>query len=308
MPSYRIGLDLGGTKLLGIVTDPDHTVVKRRKQALANITAVTDMIDVIAELFEELSNGLDSREIDAVGLALPSPVDPERGLAKSLTAFGWKNVPVGELLMERLGRRVKLGNDVNLATLAEFRLGAGRGARSLYTFYPGTGLGGGYIHNGKLVLGTNHTAAEVGHMVVQIDGPRCNCGQTGCLEAIVSNAGFRRMVAQAVEEGRTTVLSSTDRYTSETIVSAWEAGDEVVREILSFQAKTLGIGIANVINITGVERIIIGGDVYRRLWDDLYPMVRSRAEAHAIGGGMEGVVICLNALGAEAPALGATLL
>ncbi|NOZ04278.1 MAG: ROK family protein [FCB group bacterium] len=308
MAKYHIGLDLGGTKLLGIVTDGAYQIRQRRKKLLPRIATIDDLIKVIVEFYHQLAADLPPEELISVGLALPSPVNPRRGLAKSLTAFGWKDVPIGMLLQEKLNHPVSLGNDVNLATLAEFRLGAGRDMSSLFTFYPGTGLGGGYIQNGELVYGYNYTAAEVGHMVVQIDGPVCGCGQRGCLEAIVSNYGFRRMFREALARGETSMLTSNNGFSSDQLVAAWNKGDAVVRDILSFQARALGIGIANVINITGVECIIIGGGLYHALQKDLLPIVIQQAAAHSLGDGLEGVEIRLNELSEEAPALGAILL
>ncbi len=308
MSEYNIGLDLGGTKLLGIVADSRYKILHRRKKLLPRISTIDDLLDVIVEFYNQLAAVLPAGKLVSVGLALPSPVDPHRGLAKSLTAFGWKDVPIGILLKEKLNHPVLLGNDVNLATLAEFRMGAGRGMSSLFTFYPGTGLGGGYIQNGVLVYGYNYTAAEVGHMVVQIDGPICGCGQRGCLEAIVSNYGFKRMFKEALARGETSVLTNSNGFNSEQLANAWHAGDAVVRDILSFQARALGIGIANVINITGVECIIIGGSLYHALQEDLLPIVIRQAADHSLGDGLEGVEIRLNELNEEAPALGAILL
>jgi glucokinase len=242
-----------------------------------------------------------------VGIALPSPVDNELGNAKHLTAFQEKELPVRDMLNERTGVDIKLGNDVNMATLAEYKFGAGRGVSSMFTFYPGTGLGGGYIYEGKLVTGFNFTAAEVGHMVIDIDGPLCKCGRHGCLEAIVSYHGLKTMLGEKFSTGAVSVIDHSSFRASD-IFKAWRKGDPVISELLEYQARALGIGIANVINITGVERIILGGTIYHELQNELLPIIEKNAVKHAIGNGMDDVDILLNELGDEAPALGASML
>ena len=305
--SYRIGLDLGGTKVLGVVTDNDHKVIHRKKHRLSNRADISAVMDQISNVYTALAEQVGDEKIDSVGIALPSPVDNELGHAKHLTAFQEKELPVRDMLKERTGVDVKLGNDVNMATLAEYKFGAGKGVSSLFTFYPGTGLGGGYIYKGKLVTGINSTAAEVGHVVIDIDGPLCKCGRHGCLEAIVSYHGIKTMLSEKLSSGAESVIDHTS-FRAVDIFEAWRKGDQVISELLEYQARALGIGIANVINITGVERIILGGTIYHELQDDLLPIIEKNAVKYAIGNGMDGVDILLNELGDEAPALGASML
>jgi len=305
--SYRIGLDLGGTKVLGVVTDSDNKVVHRKKHRLSNRADISAVMDQISNVYTMLVEHAGDEKIDSVGIALPSPVDNELGYAKHLTAFQEKELPVRDMLKERTGVDVKLGNDVNMATLAEYKFGAGKGVSSLFTFYPGTGLGGGYIYKGKLVTGFNSTAAEVGHVVIHIDGPLCKCGRHGCLEAIVSYHGLKTMLGEKLAAGAVCNIDPSS-FRATDIFDAWRKDDPVVSELLEYQARALGIGIANVINITGVERIILGGTIYRELQDDLLPIIEKNAVKYAIGNGMDGVDILLNELGDEAPALGASML
>ena len=305
--SYRIGLDLGGTKVLGVVTDNDYKVVHMKKHRLSNRADTSAVMDQISTVYTMLVEQNGGKKIDSVGIALPSPVDDELGHAKYLTAFNEKELPVRDMFKERTGVDVKLGNDVNMATLAEHKFGAGKGVSSLFTFYPGTGLGGGYIYKGKLIIGFNYTAAEVGHMVIDIDGPLCKCGRHGCLEAIVSYHGLKTMLDEKLATGAVCNIDPSS-FRATNIFKAWRMGDPVLSELLEYQARALGIGIANVINITGVERIILGGTIYQELQDDLLPIVEKNAAKYAIGNGMDGVDIVMNELGGEAPALGAAML
>jgi glucokinase len=307
MGFYRIGLDLGGTKLLGLITE-NGDILHQDKQVLPRFKDPEELIRFIHRFYLQLTNSFTLGTETSIGLALPGPVDIQTGVVHRLTAFGWEKVPVRDFLEEKLGAKVVIENDVNAATVAEYRVGVGQGAASLFTFYPGTGLGGGYISRGKLIRGLNGTAGEVGHMVVQMDGPECSCGQRGCLEAIVSNRGSKNLVNQFKSRGKDSPLLQKEDLTGDDLIHAWREADPLAREILTYQARTLGIGVANVINITGVDRVIIGGRVFQQLWDELLPIVEERAQQYSIGNGMNGVVLRVNALGENAPALGMTLL
>jgi len=305
MNKYKIGLDLGGTKLLGIIVDGGNNILKTKKIKVQKNITIDQLLDEIVNIYNSLSDGLN---INRLGLAVPSSVQFETGIASFLPAYGWRNVQFKKILENKLGIEVKVENDVNMATLAEFKLGAGIGVKSLYTFYPGTGIGGGYISNGQLVRGNNGTAGEIGHMIVDINGTRCNCGQYGCLETIVSNTAFKRLLKESIANKIYKGKIDPDDAGSSDILEAWNSGDIVLQDLLQYQAKVLGIAIANIVNITGVERIIVGGHFYHVLENQLLHIVDESANKHAIGDGMKGVDILLNKLGPEAPALGATLL
>ena len=305
MNQYKIGLDLGGTKLLGIIVDSGNNILKKKKIKIRKNITIDELLDVIVNIYNTLSDDLD---ISRLGLAVPSSVQFETGIASFLPAYGWRNVQFKKILEDKLGIEVKVDNDVNMATLAEYKIGAGIGVKSLYTFYPGTGIGGGFISDGKLVRGYNGTAGEIGHMVVDINGTRCNCGQYGCLETIVSNTAFKRLLKESKANKIYLGKIDPDIAGSKDILEAWNAGDTILQDLLKYQAKVLGIAIANIVNITGVERIIVGGHFYHVLEDKLLHIVKKSASQHAIGDGMNGVDILLNKLGPEAPALGATLL
>ena len=305
MKNYKIGIDLGGTKLLGIIIDDSYNILNRKKIKIQKNITIDKLIDEIASIYTELSHGL---EIERLGMAVPSPVQFKSGIASFLPAYGWNDVPFKQLIELRTGVEVNVDNDVNMATLAEYKMGAGIGANSLYTFYPGTGIGGGYIYDGQLVRGFNGTAGEIGHMVVDINGTKCNCGQYGCLETIVSNTAFKRLLKESKANKQYFGKIDSDSSGSKDILEAWNLGDTVLQDILKYQAEVLGIAIANIVNITGVERIIVGGHFYHVLKEKLLPIVEVSANKHAIGNGMKNVDILLNKLGSEAPSLGATLL
>ena len=219
MKNNKIGIDLGGTKLLGVLVNSSNSILEKKKIVLPKNITIDNLIEQILSIYFELSHDL---KIETIGLAVPSSVQIGSGIASFLPAYGWKNVPFIQLIKSKIDVDISLDNDVNMATLAEYRMGAGIGVNSLYTIYPGTGIGGGYIVGGKLVRGHNGTAGEIGHMVIDVNGVECKCGQSGCLETIVSNKGFRRLLN---ESKKPSTLESIDNINSENIVEAWHSGD-----------------------------------------------------------------------------------
>lgn len=304
MESVRIGLDLGGSKLLGIIAGNEGRLLHSEKMDVPALSNSHDLADLMGTMVTRIRNGY---AVESVGVSVPGPVAAD-GTVATLVNLGLEHINIRPLLEKRLGVPVRIGNDVNCATLAEYRYGAGRGFHSLFTLYPGTGLGGGYIQNGDLVTGLNGTAGEIGHMVVDINGQRCNCGNKGCLETLVSNIAFRRILKEKGIHDLADIYPGSSLSYGEMTEKAWHDNHPAVRETIMFQAEMMGIGIANIINLMGVDCILIGGNLYRRLGGDLLPLVISKAEEYALGNGLDGVEIKLTSLGAEAPALGTTLL
>lgn len=311
---YLAGIDLGGTKIAATIVSSQLEILTRYQLE----TPPAETFDRIGQaiqtcLVEAIQpSRLSLDDLQAVGVGVPGPVD-QQGCVAVMPNLGLEQVNVAGILGSILGKPVVVENDVNLATLAEFHLGAGVGLQSLYGIIPGTGVGGGYIIDGRIVTGKNNTAGEIGHMVVKMDGARCGCGQKGCLEAYVSRIGFARQLSMAHQEGRESLLmQSSDndfqKISGAAIVSACQAGDPLAHQLLDDQARILGIAVANVVNLTGVEGIVIGGSVYEHLGDELLPTVREIAEQHIIGGGLNGVRLALSRLKGDATTLGAVLL
>lgn len=310
---YIGGIDLGGTKIVAVVSTEEGKILSKDKVS----TPDGNFSDIALTMVQSLTRACSSASISLgnlsdVGVGVPGSVD-EQGNVSVMPNLGLENVAVEVELSKLLGKSVAVENDVNLATLAEYYLGAGQGLNSIYGIVPGTGVGGGYVVNGKIVRGKNGTAGEIGHMVMKIDGPLCGCGHKGCLEAFVSKLGLARELREAVLRGEDSVLmqhqySDFEAVDSQTLRSAWDAGDDLLHRLLKEQARILGVAVSNVVNLTGVEGFVIGGGVYEIFGDVLLPIVRETAERHAIGGGMSDVRIVLSELGGTAVALGAVLM
>jgi len=203
---------------------------------------------VVLRAFSELAHRLIAEHgIERIGLGLPGPLDLRRGRTVFLANMpGWKDVPVVQPLAAAAGLPVALVNDARAFTLGEFQLGAGRGASTMIGVTLGTGVGGGIIVNGQLLLDLNGTAGEIGHQTLEPSGPPCGCGNHGCLEQFASGPAIAR---------------AAGAETAEQVVEAARAGDAVAREALAHAGRYLGIGIANVVLTVAPEAVVIGGGV-----------------------------------------------
>ncbi len=285
---YRMGIDLGGTKILAAVMNTDGAIVgmakKKTKGELGPDVVIKRIVDAAADAASAAKVSL--KAIDGVGVGAPGPVDYETGVVYSAPNLpGWDEIPLGARLQAELGAPVWVDNDVNLGTLGEFSLGAGRGCRHMVGVFVGTGVGGGIVVDGKLHRGARYAAGEVGHMIVQPNGPLCGCGRRGCLEAFASRTAIERTVRAGLAEGRPSILpemlaAEKDRLTSGIIKQALDAQDPLMVEAIAQAQFYLGILVANLVNALDPEKVVFGGGVVEALGDVFLQPVRSTAQSY----------------------------
>ncbi|PKL45309.1 MAG: ROK family protein [Candidatus Riflebacteria bacterium HGW-Riflebacteria-2] len=310
---YYCGIDLGGTKIYSILCDNSGKIVARKKikteAALGFDTVFANLVTCYGELLKKAE--IVDDDVEKIGLAVPSAVNTATGMLLDACNLGWKNVPLARLLSERLKKPVFMDNDVNMGVFGEYSFGEASKFRNVYGIFAGTGVGGGHINNGSINRGKNFTAGEVGHMVVKIDGPECNCGRKGCLEAIAGKAGIiKYMKKQEEKNGFKTMLSeiSPDWRTmvgSAALKECYKKKDALVVKAINRASEALGIAAANIINLIGVEALILGGGVIEEMGSLMMPAIVANAKKYAIAGGAEGVGIIVSKLGDDAVALGA---
>jgi glucokinase len=283
----RGGLDLGGTKIEAIVVDRRHRVRGSARRPTPTSGGPTD---VAAELARAVSDacaqaGIEPPALSGVGVGSPGSVDANTGaVANAGNLPGWRDsFPLAEWLSSELGTTVRVGNDVQLATAAEFRLGAGKPYRSILGVFWGTGVGGGLILDGRPWLGRG-AAGEIGHVVVKAGGRRCPCGRRGCLEAYAGRGAMEARARELAKDGKHTHLfhvmkeRGKTRMTSSVWAHALEKGDKLATELFEEAIDALGVGIASAINLLDVEAVIIGGGLGVRFGA---PTVERIAEAMA---------------------------
>lgn len=285
-----IGLDLGGTNIKGILIDGAgnvHSKTDIATQAGDGPEAVARRMAEMISAFEEAAEKAGRKAI-GVGIGIPGLPEQESGVVVFAPNLGWKNVPLLKFLRAAVSLPVIMENDANAAALGEQWLGAGRGSANMIIITIGTGIGGGLVLDGKLYTGTSGSAGEIGHTVINPQGPLCSCGSRGCLETYTSATAMIRMAREAVKQGKKTCLAAKEKIDARDIVDAAIEGDSAAAEIVSFAAKYLGIGIANMINILNPDKVVIGGGVAGAgdiLFDPLISSVRKwslKAAADAV--------------------------
>ena len=207
---YNICLDVGGTKVLGaIFNEKDEIIYRLKKRSKSGGNAAADVEKVIIDVVEEMirESGIDRKELNAIASCAPGVIDQENGIVLFTPNLPWKDYDIAGAMQKKFGVPFRVGNDVNLGVLGEYHFGAARGYKNIVGLFVGTGMGGGLVLNGQLYTGHLFKAAEYGHMILDPEGPLCNCGQRGCLEAFSSKQGMSAYIRQQVARGRTSLMA-----------------------------------------------------------------------------------------------------
>jgi glucokinase len=266
------GIDLGGTKIQAAIIDDDHNVLGSARRPTPTSGGPKQVAQEMETALRDAANAaeLDPATLGGVGVGSPGTIDAGN-VTSARNLPGWEGTfPLAATLQSALGCQVAVGNDVQVATDAEFKLGAGRLYSSLLGVLWGTGVGGGLILDGKPWTGRG-AAGEIGHVVVEIDGARCTCGRRGCMEAYAGRAAMEEHVGELVKKGRKTDLvklmqeRGRTRMTSGIWARALEHGDKLAGHVLERAVRALGAGIASAVNVLDVEGVIIGGGLGIRL-------------------------------------------
>jgi glucokinase len=268
MPKYNICLDVGGTKVLGaIFNENDEIIFRLKKRSAARGNASADVEAVIIEVVEEMiaQSGIDRKDIHAIASCAPGVIDQDRGVVLFCPNLPWRDYDMGAAMREKFGVPFFVGNDVNLGVLGEYKFGAARGYKNIVGFFPGTGMGGGLILDGKLFTGNQFKAAEYGHMTLDPDGPLCGCGQSGCLEVFSSKRGMSDYIRQQVGRKRPCMLAEDVAnggiFRSKRLKKALAAKDEVAMEAVDRACHYLAIATGNMINTISPDLVIYGGGI-----------------------------------------------
>jgi glucokinase len=308
---YVIGVDLGGTKLLAGALGAGLDVEFRTYRPVLGLDQ-SQLLDMVAEAVDEARSAVDGPVV-GVGFGIPCTIDRRTGVAVQAVNLPLHDIAFADVMRERLGLPVVVDNDANCAVFAEARVGVGQGARDVVLLTIGTGIGSGLVLGGELYRGWVGAAAELGHMVVDMDGPPCqgNCPNWGCLESVASGTALVREVALAVGRRPDTplgrALEEGQALTGPMITEMAHAGDPVARGAIEVIGQRLGVGIANIVNIFNPEVVVIGGGVIAA-GEMLLAPAREVMRERALSPGRDLVRVEAAAFGPEAGMLGAALL
>lgn len=279
MGDYIIGIDIGGSKVLTGIMDQTGQILVRKKEATVSQGHPEEVMDQVQVMVEQMKSELriDTQDILGIGAGVPGPLDFYRGVVLESPNLRWSEYPVGSELSKRLGSKLLLGKDTNVATLGEFHYGCAKKCLNLIYITVSTGIGAGIIADGKLLHGHKGGAGELGHMVIEPGGRRCGCGRQGCLEALASGTALeeeaREMIAQGKGQNIRALSGDGQPVTARELGRAARQGNKEAAALISRAADCLGIAIANLVNILNPERVVIGGGMGLGLQDLLLPRI-----------------------------------
>jgi glucokinase len=301
-----IGIDIGGTKVAGMRVAEDGTVLATQERPTP-ADDVPATVETVAGLAVELAAGGG----EAVGVGAAGMVDFAAGTLRYAPNLAWREVPLRDLVADRTGLPCVVDNDANAAAWAEYRFGAGRGYRHLLAVTVGTGIGGGIVADGRLFRGAHGFAAEIGHIIVEPNGPRCGCGNLGCWEQVASGRALDRLArAEAARDpgGRIAALAAGAEATGRHVSEAAREDDPAAIAVFAAVGRRLGEGIAGLVNILDPEVVVVGGGVAEEGAVLLDPARAAFVEAVEAPEHRPEVPIVPAALGNDAGAIGAAAL
>jgi glucokinase len=268
---FVLGIDIGGTNLVvGSVSEDGSRIVATASEPTRAEAGATDVLERLVGLADRAivatRKDVPGAEILGVGVGAPGPLDTKRGIVLLTPNLGWVNLPLRQIMHDRLGLPATLDNDANCAVLGEWWVGAARGARHAIGITIGTGIGGGLILDGKLYHGASDVAGEIGHTTIDTEGRRCKCGNYGCLEAYASGPNIALRAVEEIEAGAVSRLPSLvggdlSKVTAQTVYQAAQDGDDLALEVVNDTARFLGVGIGNLLNVFNPEAVVVCGGV-----------------------------------------------
>lgn len=312
---YRIGIDLGGTNIVAGVVDENFNIIGRGKLK-------TNAPRPAEEIFDDIASAVnaaiaDARitmdEVKSIGLGTPGTVNKALGTIEFANNLKFDNVPAGAMLKERLGKECFMDNDANCAALGEAKAGAGNGVNDFIAITLGTGVGSGVVTNGKILSGANYAAAEMGHMVIVVDGVKCTCGRHGCWESYASATALISQTREMMRHEQDSLMwglcdDDINKVNGRTAFDGMRAGDAAAKKVVDRYIYYVACGLINAINIFQPEIICIGGGISHEGETLLEPLRRHiRRERYSMYSKTQ-TRICVAKLGNDAGIIGAALL
>ncbi len=312
---YWIGFDLGGTKMLAVVFDDDFKEIgKARKKTRGHEgmdAGLKRINDVIAKALDDA--GVKAEQVKGLGIGCPGPLDLKKRQIREAPNLGWKNVPVAESIEQKFKFPVTIANDVDAGVFGEYQSGAGKKARCVVGIFPGTGIGGGCVYEGKLLRGANCTAMEIGHMPMVLQGPVDGLGNEGSLESVASRLAIAGAAAQAAYRGQAPHLlkeTGTDiaDIRSGALAGSVKNGDKMVEQIIHNACVHLANSVVTVVHLLAPDVIVFGGGLIEAMEDTMLPKIEKLARARVLPSMRDVYKIEAAKLGDDAGVLGAAAL
>ena len=312
---FWIGFDLGGTKMLSIVFDEDFNICGRcRKKTKGNEGMEAGLKRINSVILESIKDAdLKVSDIRGLGIGCPGPLDFEKGVIREAPNLGWTKIPIRASIENEFGFPAVIANDVDSGVFGEYCFGAAKGARCAVGIFPGTGIGGGCVYEGKLFRGKNTSCMEIGHIPLIPSGPIDGAGNVGSLESVASRLAIAGASAQAAYRGHAPALlerAGTDvaQIRSGVLAHSVEHGDKAIKAILNQAAEHLGLAVVTVVHILGPDLIVFGGGLIEAMPKLLLPTIEDVARSRVLPSLRNEFKIVEAQLGDNAAVMGAAAL
>jgi len=309
---YWVGFDLGGTKMQAVLFDAAmQPLVRRKKKTRGHEGATAGLSRMASTIDKLLEEGRVSRQkLLGIGVGCPGPLELDAGIIREAPNLGWKDVHVADFLQQTYGCPAIICNDVDAGVYGEYHFGAAQGYRTVLGVFPGTGIGGGLVYEGRIFRGKTASCLEIGHIPVIANGAPCGCGRRGCLETVASRLSLSAEIAKAAYRGQAPHilrLAGTDlaNIRSKTLAEAIDAGDQIVDDILRDGAAHLGVAIAGTVNLLAPDAIVLGGGLVEALPELFTEEVQKALSQHVMPSYLGTYDIHVAKLGDDAGAMGA---
>ena len=312
MSSYYIGIDIGGTKIAGAVVTDRGKILSWAKVVSPAQSNPKNIFICLTDLIEELriSSGVSVSKIQGIGLGIPGIVDTRTNTILAAPNINLTGFPLSSLLKKKYRRKVAMLNDVNAGLLGEAWLGVARRLKYVVGIFPGTGVGGAALMDGKLLLGTQGAATELGHMIIQEGGALCHCGNHGCLEALASRWAIERDIRILMKSGQKSIVKNLNNGNLSTIKSrllkeALQKNDQVVTQVLKKVSTILGQASVSINHVFNPQAIVFGGGVIKACGFYMLPIIEKALKADPFFKKFNSCRILQSTLGDDAVILGA---
>jgi glucokinase len=307
-----VGFDLGGTKMLAAVLNSDMKVLgKERRKTKGHEGVGTVLERMVKTIRDALTDAkIDASRLAGIGVGCPGPLDLDKGVVIDAPNLGWKDVALRDHLQKEFGCPAVIANDVDAGVFGEYRFGAGRDARCVIGVFPGTGIGGGCVYEGRILRGRNRSCMEIGHLQVVPYGSMCGCGQRGCLETVASRMAIAAEAAKAAFRGDAPNLMAAagadlTAIRSSALAASIKAGDKVIERIVRDAAGRIGVAVANVIHLLSPDIVVLGGGLVEAMPELFVGGVGKTANKHVMPSYVNSFRVIPCQLGDDSVLLGA---
>jgi len=309
---YWIGFDLGGTKMLAVVFDKDWKVVSRARKRTKGHEGKAAGLDRICKTIREALEdaNLSKEQIAGIGVGCPGPLDLSTGTIREAPNLGWKDVKIKQHLEGQFGCSAFISNDVDAGVFGEYRFGAARNARCCIGIFPGTGIGGGCVYEGKIFQGANCTCMEIGHIPIVSEGAMDGCGNKGTLESVASRLVIAANVAQAAYRGQAPTImkncgTEVSKIRSGALAEAIKQGDKAVEKIVLDAAEMLGLAVVTMVHLMAPDVVVLGGGLVESMPEIFLENVEGFARKRVLASYQDVFKVVAAKLGDDATAMGA---